>query len=293
MSLPASGSISFSQVNVELGFLPTATISLDQASLRSLAGVASGAVSMQNLRGKSNAFAFTIANNQTNANLATLATNAGWDGIRKLVATINSGVLISANSTGASGLTVSGSYPGGVELINNGTIAGMGGAGGRGNSGSGAGVAGAAGGRALLVSSLLTFRNNGTVAGGGGGGGGAGFALGPPGPPFFNQATQIGGGGGGGGRTGATNSAGGVAGDSTQGTAGAGAQGTSSSAGAGGPGAQSGDPRGGGGGAYGAAGAAGASATSGGGAGGAAGAAISGNSNITYLATGTRLGAIT
>jgi hypothetical protein len=53
MTLPA-GQISLSEVNVELNLSPTATISLNDAAVRSLAGVPSGAISMSNLQGKSN-----------------------------------------------------------------------------------------------------------------------------------------------------------------------------------------------------------------------------------------------
>jgi hypothetical protein len=43
-----------SQVNTELGLAATTTISLNQANVRALAGVPSGAISMSNLYGKSN-----------------------------------------------------------------------------------------------------------------------------------------------------------------------------------------------------------------------------------------------
>jgi len=52
MTLPASGSISMSQVSVELGRGPGASTSLGESTVRSLAGKASGAVSMSDLRGK-------------------------------------------------------------------------------------------------------------------------------------------------------------------------------------------------------------------------------------------------
>jgi len=54
MTLP-TGQISMSQVNTELGNPTTTQISLNQAPVRTLAGVPSGQISMSNLQGKSNA----------------------------------------------------------------------------------------------------------------------------------------------------------------------------------------------------------------------------------------------
>jgi hypothetical protein len=287
MTLPVSGAISFNDINVELGVAGTTQASLNQASYRTLAGVPSGAISMSDFYGKANQFAFTISSNQTNANLATLATAAGWNGTTKVVATINSGVFVSANSTGTPGLTVNGSFPGGVELINNGSIIGMGGGGGKGGQGGDTGKVGLSGGLALTVSVALTLRNNGTIGGGGGGGGGGGWGG-------NDLGFQYGGGGGGGGRTGTTNSPGGQRGIEANIPSFDGASGTSSGAGNGG--ASSGGPggpnAGGNGGNWGSSGSAGQTSSTTGGGGGGAGAAITGNSNITYLATGTRLGAI-
>jgi hypothetical protein len=294
MPLPSSpDAISLSQVNTELGLSASALISMNDAAVRTLFGVASGQISMSQGYGKANQFAFTISSNQTNANLRTLAVNAGWNQSSKVVATIGSGVYISSNTTGTPGLTVDGSFPGGVDLINNGFIIGMGGAGGAGGSFAD-GFAGAGGGLALSVSVAVTVTNNGTIGGGGGGGGGG--AASAIFNPFNNNFLYFGGGGGGGGRTGATNSSGGAGGNpgvfDVPGDAGG--AGTSGGAGVGGAGALSGT--GGTGGDWGSAGSVGSAANPApapGGAGGAAGAAISGNSNITYVATGTRLGAIT
>lgn len=309
MPLPSSGAISLSQVNTELGVSATATRSLNDTTTRNLFGVASGAISMSQGYGKANQFAFTISSNQTNANLRTLAVNAGWNQSSKVVATIAAGVYISSNSTGTPALTVNGSFPGGVALVNNGFIVGMGGAGGSGPTSGpglqvGAGTAGAGGGLALSVSSAISVTNNGTVAGGGGGGGG-GRSSAYTGEYSFQ--TNFGGGGGGGGRTGAVNSSGGAGGVASvsYGSARSGAAGgvgTLSSAGSGGNGGyglREGGFRGGGGtgGTWGAAGSTGDSArfsdpSAGPYSGGSAGGAVSGNSNITWVATGTRLGAI-
>ena len=54
MTLPASGAISFSNINTELGFTSTAQISLNDANVRTLFGVASGAIDMNTGHGKSN-----------------------------------------------------------------------------------------------------------------------------------------------------------------------------------------------------------------------------------------------
>jgi hypothetical protein len=59
MALQSSGAISFNNINVELGVAGTTSASLNQASYRTLAGVASGAISLSNFYGKSNAPAGT------------------------------------------------------------------------------------------------------------------------------------------------------------------------------------------------------------------------------------------
>ena len=302
MPLPASGPISFNNINVELGVAGTTQASLGQTSYRNLAGVASGQISMSNFYGKANQFAFTISSNQTNANLRTLAIAAGWNQSSKVVATINSGIYISSNSTGTPALTVNGSFPGGVELVNNGYIVGMGGNGGVGDRYSlGGGSAGASGGLALSVSVATTINNaSGVIGGGGGGGGGGGWSY-----LYYrkNNVRERSGSGGGGGRSSAAaNSAGGAGGAATYwgGPGNPGSAGTVSSAGAGGAAAGDADARGGVGGAgggWGSAGSTGGSGTGRGGNGsgfsaGAAGGAVAGNASISWVSTGTRYGGI-
>lgn len=54
MTLQSSGAISFANINTELGVSSTTTRSLNDSASRTLAGVASGAISMSNFYGKSN-----------------------------------------------------------------------------------------------------------------------------------------------------------------------------------------------------------------------------------------------
>lgn len=129
-------------------------------------------------------FAFNIGSG-TDLNLRTLAVAAGWNGIASVTATVVGGAVINASSNYA--LTVNGSFPNGVTLINNGTIVGRGGAGGKGGDARGdlgtwgtpyTGAAGNPGGHGFLAQVPVTVINNGVIAGGGGGGGGGGASVG-------------------------------------------------------------------------------------------------------------------
>lgn len=309
MTLPVSGAISFNAINVELGVSGTTQASLGQSSYRTLAGVASGAISMSNFYGKSNTFSFTVSSNQTNANLRTLAIAAGWNQSSQLIATINSGVFVYSTSTGTPALTVNGSFPNGVALTNNGTIQGQGGNGGTAAIYNGpdsyvtpaptltAAVAGGAGGLALSASVAITITNNGRIAGGGGGGGGGSATRAYDGKNYYFGA----GGGGGGGGLGGNGGSGGTKGYFNAGNGGSGTQTTAGGGGARGT-CTFNSPVGGAGGAggtYGTGGSAGVNgpnaghAYASGAGGGSGGGAVSGNSNITWVATGTRNGSIT
>jgi len=95
----------------------------------------------------------------------------------RLIAHINSGVVIGAGSATTPAFTV-GSFPAGsqIKLVNYGTIKGAGGSGGRGANYGGAAASGQQGGTAILTTGNITIENNGAIYGGGGGGGGGGYS---------------------------------------------------------------------------------------------------------------------
>lgn len=217
----------------------------------------------------------TISADVTNYNLKAAAIAAGWDGVVPLdaIVTVNSGIVLSADSTSQYGFDTGSGFPAGttLKLIMPGYVCGMGGSGGNEYPNGGGGP----GGTALRAQFAITIDALGGVIAGGGGGG-------------SNGASGY---GGGGGRTGRINSAKGT-GDAGVGTFSSGGKGASAMGGAGGttgPGGVGSFTGGGGGGGWGAAGGKGAaSATP-----GAGGAAVVGNSYITWINTGTRYGAIT
>jgi len=239
----------------------------------------------------------------TDVNVRTAALGAGWNGFARLIVTIPAGQIISASTTSIPACTVSGSFPAGVTLINNGTIVGRGGNGGAGgyslstavNPPVQAAVEGSAGGVGLFVSSAVSVDNSGGAIYGGGGGGGGGGAGTRSGSSYSGQ-----GGGGGGGAGVSSGGAGGpfIGGFTTAGANGI--AGTISAAGGGGTGGTQfdGNSRGGNGGAGGALGTAGSTGTNGaltpnpGKVGGAAGAYISGNSNVTWISLGVVAGGV-
>lgn len=226
-----SGTISLSDVNVELGYPSATTISLNDAEVRGLAGVPSGEISMSDLQNKSNTYEFTISSPVANGNLNTLATQAGWDGSTKYVATIDTGVYIYSTSPGSPGLIVPASPAGTTEIINNGYIMGMGGAGGPTSAYGFSNQPGSPGSPAISISQPVTITNNSYIAGGGGGGGGSSRQ---------NRSFAAGGGGAGGASGGGNNSGsylGGVGGSiGSSGTNGDGSGGSTGYSGGGGSG---------------------------------------------------------
>ena len=154
MTMPSSGPLNMggttSPVSVasELALGLTTTISMNQTNVRTLAGVSTTggtSWSMNSLYGKSNLFTFSIGT-QANANLRSLAVAAGWNTVSPVEATVSSFSYIYSSSTASPALTIDGSWPGGVTLVNNGYIMGQGGGG-----GVTVGGAGAAGGVAISL----------------------------------------------------------------------------------------------------------------------------------------------
>jgi len=295
MTLPVSGPISLNNVNVELGLSGTTSINMNQASVRTLFAVPSGAISMSNGYGKSNRVAATatISTDTSNYTVNTAKAPGYAAGTTDFTLTINNGVFVSSSSTGSYAMTVDTSWAPGdtVSIVNNGTIVGRGGNGGAGGTDTSppiSGNPGSSAGPALLVQRAINLTNgSGRIAGGGGGGGGGALGDYPP-------TCSFGGGGGGGGGIGV--SSGGNRGNwNGQNFGQPGSAGTLSAAGPGGSGYPLSGPGGSGGG-YGSSGSngSGTPASGGGrGSGGAAGACIVGNSNITYVGpTGNRNGSI-
>lgn len=250
-------------------------------------------------------FEFAISTTQVDANLRTLAIAAGWDQSAEVIATIGSGVWVNGSVAGNStaALTIDGSWPGGVTLVNNGYIVGRGGSGSNGNPALYS--TSQAGGRALSVSSAVTIDNQGTIAGGGGGGQGStnsSYCRECQGGEDSGCAYQGGNGGGGGRSNTSYNSNGGSAATHNGVVGNNGSAGTSSAPGNGGAAKTSSScgsctcsttaQAGGTGGAWGASGTLPAGMSGAHYYLGAGGDAVNGNSNVTWASVGTRLGTI-
>jgi len=204
MTLPVSNDISFNAINVELGRTATAQLSINDSELRTLFGIASGAIDINTGHGKSNRVvrSVTFTSDRTGDTVDLIGLSGYVAGKTDFVITVNPGVyLYGANVTGY-GLVINGNGIAAgdtVRLINQGYIMGFGGDGGTGASYSSqiAGTKGNDGRTALDVYCNITIDN--TYAGayiGGGGGGGGGGGCSPSGSKF---ATSGGGGGGGAG----------------------------------------------------------------------------------------------
>ena len=284
MALQGSGPISLANIQTEFG--GSNPISLSEyyrngayVTSNNTGVPTSGVISLNQFYGTTAQFSFAISSNYSSPqDLRTLALAAGWDGTDYLVATNNA--IISSNTTSSAALTISGSFPNGVLFVNNGYVVGMGGRGGA-AEGNGGTQQGYAGGSALSISSAVSINNAGTLAGGGGGGSSS---------TSFGWSGTILTGGGGGGASGLTPAIAGFCyyNSTAQPSQYNASTGMYSTGGATSPGYISGvvAPQAGYGGSWGSAGGAGGYG------GGAGGAAVSGNSYVTWVATGTRYGAL-
>lgn len=167
MAIQSSGAVSLSEVQSE--FTGSNPISLSEYYRNGVyvpsgatAIPASGAIAISDFYGASNLYAFAIAANTRNADVRALAIADGWDQSTPLSVTVNSGVWCYSDTTSTGGLVLAGSFAGGVTVVNNGNIIGMGGG------------AGQAGGPAIQITTSDTVavtNNSGAYIAGGGGGG--------------------------------------------------------------------------------------------------------------------------
>lgn len=228
MTLPSSGAISLSQVNTELGYSSTATISLNDSAVRSLAGVSSGTISMSNLYGKSSrvSISYTFTSSTADASLNVTSISGYVAGKSNITITVNGGVYLYATSTSNAGLTLSGGQSGDtITLVNYGYIMGKGG-----DSPSSAGHCvpnpGYPGGPALKIGYCVTVNNtysNAYIGGGGGGGASATTTC------FKGTQLYFGTGGGGAGGGNAGNCSAGLSGGAGGGPGSSGANGAAPS----------------------------------------------------------------
>ena len=279
-----------------------------------------GAIGMRNFYGAVNRIAatVTIAANTTNYTLNTAAVPGYIAGITDVTFVVNSGVYLYSTNTATPALTVSAfNAADTVTIVNNGYIIGMGGQGGYIDAGEGV----QSGGPAISLGISLSITNNSYIAGGGGGGkngasngvsggGGGGAGGGKGGNALFPAYYPLTGGAGGGPGLSGSNGIGGYdeLGDYYIGGGGGGRilPGVGGGNGGGAGGGAGGGGYGGSGGSANAAGTNGSYSGGGGGwgasgggsnvqvgAGGAGGKCVNLNGyTVTWLATGTRYGAI-
>ena len=308
MAIPGSGPLKISEIATEFGDTTPNSMSeyyrggsLVPDAPANTSIPTSGAIGIGDFYGATNRVAvpLTISANTQNYNVYTQASASPLytAGIADVTLTINPGVVVGSSSTGTYALNVPNAFNAGdtVTIVNNGTVIGRGGNGGSGGSGfTNPGGGGGNGGNAVYVNRALILTNNGTLAGGGGGGGGGGAQNNSSFTPKGSPSPSGSGGGGGGGGAGNTAGSGGGGGPSPFGTGGSGGGGNTTSGGGGGagtPGPTPGGPGGSGGG-QGANGGGGTTRSGSGGGGGTRGFYVVGNPNITYPATGTRLGQV-
>jgi hypothetical protein len=204
MAIQSSGVITLQDIEDEFG--GTGSISLSEyyrngsyvTSNNTSVPTSGNPISLSNFYGATNQFAFSITSSTQNANIRTLAVNAGWDGSAPLIANVNAGIYLWSDSTSTGGAIISGSFPSGLTLNNYGYIIGKGGKG-EDAYDNGTRINPGAGGPALTnASSSVAIINKSGAYIAGGGGGGTGYG----GTSSSGNETAAGGGGGAGGGVG-------------------------------------------------------------------------------------------
>jgi hypothetical protein len=109
MALQTTGPISFADINVELGVASTTTRSLNDTTSRTLAGVASGTISMSNFYGKSAAATFTPAGGTTAGTAVALSDFASGAGTASVTITCSESAAWSYTRSGTFGTPATGS----------------------------------------------------------------------------------------------------------------------------------------------------------------------------------------
>lgn len=160
MALQSSGKITLKEIATE--FEDTAPHSLKEFYSAAVGIPSSGRLTLKDFYGASKAYTYSFSSNTADANLRSLAVADGWDEVTPLIITIPSDTTLYSNSTSSGGAIVSGSFPNGITINNNGAITGRG------------GQAGQNGGPALQITttdSVIVNNNSGAFIAGGGGGG--------------------------------------------------------------------------------------------------------------------------
>jgi len=179
MALPTTGPISFNDVNAELGLTATATLALGASSVRGLAGVASGPISLADLRGKANEIIFTNTVQRVGASIFSLMGSPAAAGNYVFVNQAN--IYSTATFALRTGVFPAGST---LKIINQNYIRGRGGSPAyvNGPSGNSPVVQGFPGGASILLDMPVSIDNSAGYLWAGGGGGQTasyGFGFGP------------------------------------------------------------------------------------------------------------------
>jgi hypothetical protein len=224
MTTPTAGS-AISLLDIQNEFGGSTPISINEyysqgASVNTIgiAGIpASGTIAFSDFYNKNAKAEVSLPANTTlyNVNVYSYLSDRGWNGVAPVTFIIPSTTYIGSNDIQKASLTISGRFPNGLTVINNGYIIGRGGQGGIGRDGpintpyynattrtngsTAAGRNGENGGTGLTIADTavnVSITNNGVIAGGGGGGGGG---AGGDWNGYSYDGSDAGGSGGGGG----------------------------------------------------------------------------------------------